>query len=135
MKSSLEHISLNVSDPKKSFPFYKALFLYFEYQIIVDAEDCLAARHEEADFWITPTDIKYAPHGFHRKNTGLNHLAFSVSSKGDVDRFCNEFLKPHNIQTLYGSPRLFPEYTKDYYAVYFEDPDRVKIEVNFFKRG
>lgn len=134
MKSSLEHISLNVSDPTKSFPFYKALFTYLEYQIIVDTNDCLAVRNEGSDFWITPTDEKYVPHGFHRKDTGLNHLAFSVPSKEDVNRFRDEFLKPHNIPTLYGSPKLFPEYTPDYYAVYFEDPDRMKIEVNHFKR-
>lgn len=26
----------------------------------------------------------------------------------------------------------FPQYTPDYYAVFFEDPDRIKLEVAFF---
>ncbi len=135
MHSSLEHISLNVSDPKKSFPFYRDFFTYLGYKIIVDEEDCLAVRGEGADFWFSSTDGEYISNGFHRKNTGLNHLAFSLPSKEDIDRFHNEFLKPHNILTLYGSPKLFPEYTHDYYAVFFEDPNRIKLEVNYFTRS
>ena len=30
---------------------------------------------------------------------------------------------------LYGTPREFPEYAPGYYAVFFEDPDRIKLEV------
>jgi hypothetical protein len=30
---------------------------------------------------------------------------------------------------LYGGPREYPEYAAAYYAVFFEDPDRIKLEV------
>lgn len=69
--------------------------------------------------------------GFHRKRTGLNHLAFRVSSKQRVDRFTREFLAPRGIVPLYGGARAYPEYAKGYYAVYFEDPDRIKVEVAY----
>lgn len=68
---------------------------------------------------------------FHRKNTGVNHMAFKVNSREDVDKFYGEFLKDRNMGTLYGSPKEFPEYAKGYYAVFFEDPDRIKLEVLF----
>jgi catechol 2,3-dioxygenase-like lactoylglutathione lyase family enzyme len=73
-----------------------------------------------------------APHrgaGFHRKRAGLNHVAFRVDQRGDVDRFRREFLEPRGLATLYGTPREFPEYAPGYYAVFFEDPDRIKLEV------
>lgn len=54
-----------------------------------------------------------------------------VSSKRKVDQFTKEFLKKNKIKTLYKSPRAFPEYSKNYYAVYFEDPDRIKLEVEY----
>jgi catechol 2,3-dioxygenase-like lactoylglutathione lyase family enzyme len=134
MKAFLEHISFNVSNPKVSLPFYKELLEYFGYTIIEDKEDSLAARKDGSpDFWISPTDSKYLSNSFHRKNTGLNHLAFHVSSKEDVDSFYEEYLQPRGIKPLYNSPRTFPEYTDDYYAVYFEDPDRIKLEVNSFE--
>lgn len=81
------------------------------------------------DFWLIKTEEKYLPNNFHRKNIGLNHLAFRVESRGEVDQFTNDFLKTHGIPTLYGTPKLFPEYGPNYYAVYFEDPDRLKLEV------
>ena len=51
-----------------------------------------------------------------------------------MDRFHKEFLKPRKIKTLYSTPKKFPEYTKDYYAVFFEDPDRIKLEVCFIAK-
>ena len=68
---------------------------------------------------------------YHRKAPGINHIAFKVSSKDEVDKFTKEFLKPNKVPTLYDTPHLFPEYSKKYYAVYFEDPDRIKLEVAF----
>lgn len=133
MKAFLEHVIINVSNPEVSFPFYKDLFQYFEYKIIVDEKDHIAFKKKGMpDFWFIATDSKYVPNGFHRKNTGINHFAFHTSSKQEIDRFVEEFLKPRNIPTLYSSPKLFPEYTPDYYAVFFEDPDRIKLEIASF---
>ena len=61
----------------------------------------------------------------------LTKASFKVNSKEDVDTFTKEFLNKNKIKTLYNTPRLFPEYTKDYYAVFFEDPDRIKLEVTY----
>jgi len=69
--------------------------------------------------------------GYHRKNIGVNHLAFGVSKKEDVDKFYQNFLIPNGIKPLYNSPKQFPEYTEKYYAVFFEDPDRIKLEIVF----
>ena len=42
-----------------------------------------------------------------------------------------EFLKKNKINTLYNTLKKFPEYKKDYYAVFFEDPDKIKLEVTY----
>ncbi len=46
-----------------------------------------------------------------------------------MERFRDEFMIPHRLAPLYETPREFPEYRPGYYAVFFEDPDRVKLEV------
>jgi catechol 2,3-dioxygenase-like lactoylglutathione lyase family enzyme len=130
MKTKLAHVQLNVKEPSISFPFYKDLFKYFEYEIIVEDEECLGFSNGTTDFWINAVEEKYKANKFHRKNIGINHLCFKVDSKEKVDKFYNEFLKPRNISALYKTPKMFPEYTPDYYAVFFEDPDRIKLEVN-----
>ena len=79
--------------------------------------------------WIMKTPEKYKDRIFHRKATGLNHLAFRVNSKEEVDKFHKEYLQAKNIPVLYGGPKEYSEYEPGYYSVYFEDPDRVKLEV------
>src|ERR1017187_9640176 len=59
----------------------------------------------------------------------LGHIAFQVDSADMVDSFVDSFLKPRQIEKLYGGAKAYPEYTPQYYAVYFEDPDRIKVEV------
>jgi catechol 2,3-dioxygenase-like lactoylglutathione lyase family enzyme len=131
MKAMLKHLQLNVSDFARSSSFYKDLLGYFGYKVISEGGDYLGLHGEGVDFWIMAVDPAHTSAPFHRKHAGLNHLAFSVTSKEDVDRFHTEFLTAKNIPTLYETPKAFPEYTPDYYAVFFEDPGRLKLEVTF----
>lgn len=134
MKTSLYHLQLNVSDASISFPFYKKLFSYFEFRIIDESEKHLGVSNDDIDFWIMETEKGFGPNSFHRKNTGLNHLALRVEQKEDVDSFYKDFLQKENIITLYSTPKLFSEYTEGYYALFFEDPDRIKIEVAYIPK-
>ena len=129
MRTSLYHLQINVGDAATAIPFYRALFAYLEYRVIVEAHDMIGVSNGTTDFWMiaTPQDRRDAR--FHRKNSGLNHLCFGVRERADVDRFAAEFLTPRSIPVLYDSPRDYPEYRPGYYAVFFEDPDRLKIEV------
>jgi len=73
------------------------------------------------------TEPQHLGSGYHRKNTGLNHLAFHCSSRQFVDTLTAE-LKQRNIPILYADKHPFAA-GDDYYAVFFEDPDRIKVEV------
>lgn len=131
MKAFVYHIQLNVSDPKISFKFYKDLLAYFEYKITYEDKEVIGLSNGTCDFWIQTVEKKYLKDKFHRKNTGINHIAFRVDKKEYVDRFYKEFILPRKMSTLYKTPREFPEYEKGYYAIYFEDPDRIKLEITY----
>jgi catechol 2,3-dioxygenase-like lactoylglutathione lyase family enzyme len=131
MKASLYHVQLNVSDAKVSLPFYKDFFSYLEYKIIEQSSEHICFSNSTTDFWIIETDKVHKENKFHRKNTGLNHLAFRLNSKEEVDLFVADFLKTKGIATLYETPKAFPEYGGEYYSVFFEDPDRIKLEVMY----
>ena len=109
--------------------FYKDLLLYFDYKIIDESEEHIGASNGTTDFWVIQTAKPHPDRKFHRKAIGINHIAFRVYAKEDVDKFTNEFLKIRKVKPLYNSPKYFPEYREGYYAVFFEDPDRIKIEV------
>ena len=130
--NTLQHIQLNVSNFKKSFEFYKDFLSEFNYKIIISHDFYAGFSNETVDLWLIQTEENHLDKKFHRKATGLNHLAFKVSSKEEVDNFAKDFLKKRKIPTLYNTPKPFPEYNKDYYAVFFEDPDRLKLEVVYF---
>jgi catechol 2,3-dioxygenase-like lactoylglutathione lyase family enzyme len=129
MRASLYHVQVNVGAAARSFPFYRALLTYLEFRPVHEDAQTLGFSDGTVDVWLIEAEARHAGFGFHRKRTGLNHLAFRVDSRGAVDRFAREFLEPREISTLYETPREFPEYAPGYYAVFFEDPDRLKLEV------
>lgn len=58
---------------------------------------------------------------------GLNHLAFHASSRQHVNEMADK-LKDRGINILYPDKHPFAG-GEDHYAVYFEDPDRIKVEL------
>jgi catechol 2,3-dioxygenase-like lactoylglutathione lyase family enzyme len=129
VKASVYHLQINVRDAAVSVPFYRELLGYLEYRVMVGTPELLGMSNGTTDFWIIGTPSERRDARPHRKNAGLNHVAFRVAARADVDRFHDEFLKPRAIPVLYGGPRDYPEYRPGYYATFFEDPDRLKLEV------
>jgi glyoxylase I family protein len=127
--ATVHHLQLNVRDASVSLPFYRALLGYLGYAPSYEARHVLAMTNGTTDFWFFEAAGKRRHHAPHRKDPGLNHVAFRVSSREEVDRFQGEFLAARRIAPLYGGPREYPEYRPGYYAVFFEDPDRLKLEV------
>jgi catechol 2,3-dioxygenase-like lactoylglutathione lyase family enzyme len=123
------HLQINVGDPALSIPFWRDLLGYLEYRAIMATHDVLGMTNGGMDFWIIATPAERRARGFHRKNVGINHVAFRVDSRQAVDTFHHEFLGARRIAPLYEGPREYPEYAPGYYAVFFEDPDRLKIEI------
>ena len=70
----------------------------------------------------TPDHDPYAP--------GLHHLCFRVVDEAAVDRAGDE-LREAGVEVT--KPRYYPEYGPDYYAIFFEDPDGLRLEVMNFR--
>ena len=131
IETSLNHLQIYVKDCKVSFPYYKDLLTYLGYSVVLEDESHLGMRNGPTDIWLKGVPKENKTIGFNRRNIGVNHIAFGVFQKDDVDKFCQEFLTTRGIKPLYNTPRSFPEYTPKYYAVFFEDPDKLKLEVVF----
>ncbi len=61
---------------------------------------------------------------------GLHHLCFRVVDEAAVDRAGDE-LRVAGLKV--SKPRYYPEYGPDYYAIFFEDPDGLRLEVMNFR--
>ncbi|MEK6829954.1 MAG: VOC family protein [Nanoarchaeota archaeon] len=129
MNASITHIQINVSDFEKSKKFYSEMFKILGWKKFIEGDKVISWINGDFSCWIVQTDIRFKKNKFHRKNTGLNHIAFKVNSKNEVDEFFSKFLLNKKEGVLYNSPRKYPEYGENYYAVFFEDPNRIKLEI------
>ncbi len=134
MKSiGIDHIEINVSNLQKSELFYDYILLNLGYKkhlnLGEDIRGWYNSETKHGSIFIVQTEQNFIDKVFHRKTVGINHIAIRVSTKTEVDEFYNLFLKKSEISILYDGPKEYPEYHDDYYAVFFEDPDRIKIEV------
>lgn len=130
MRAKISHIGLNVSQAGKSFAFWKDLLTHLGFTIVPDGNH-FDATNGESYLCMQVTDPAHADTGYHRKQTGLSHIAFQAESPSEIDEFVSGYLGPRGITPLYGGAREYPEYVPGYYAVYFEDPDRIKIELAY----
>jgi len=134
--NSLAHIEINVSNLKKSKDFYLLILSQLKWKMILDDDkDAGFKGPDNTHLFLKQTSANFIKNIFHRKNTGLNHLAFRVDSRKEVNDL-DSFLKKNNIPTLYtDEPKDYSEEygMNEYYAVFFEDPDRIKLEVVFVK--
>ena len=128
MNGIIHHIEIYVSDLKKTILFWEWLLTKkFTYEIFQKWDSGISFKFEDSYIVFVQTEDKYAGNSYNRKNTGLNHLAFHCSSKEFVDTLTKE-LKEKNINILYADKHPYAG-GENYYAVFFEDPDRIKVEV------
>jgi glyoxylase I family protein len=126
-RGHVNHIDLTVSNVQLSHVFYDRLLKFLGF---VGGE----AQGDNAGGWIHPrTGFNIAIHlakaefanvAHNRYAPGLHHLAFDADSRADVDQL-------HALLVSIGAKILDPPgeyYGKDYYAVFFADPDGLKLE-------
>lgn len=123
----LHHVELYVSDLKKSTEFWGWLLEELGYELFQEWESGRSWKYGETYLVFVQTEEVYLDIPYHRKRTGLNHLAFHADSREQVDEL-TEQLKAKGVPVLYEDRHPFAG-GEDYYAVFMEDPDRIKVEI------
>ncbi len=125
---NIHHIEINVSDWKKSIKLWGWFLKKLGYAVYEkwDGGRTYKLGHHVIAF--VQVKKEYSSPSYHRKRVGLNHLAFYAKSKKQVDEIKKD-LKKKNVQLLYEDS--YPN--KDWYAVFFEDLDRIKVELVYTK--
>ncbi|KJS06127.1 MAG: hypothetical protein VR77_06360 [Flavobacteriales bacterium BRH_c54] len=126
MNGTIHHIEIYVSDLEKTKLFWEWLLTSkFSYTKFQEWQHGISFKFKDTYIVFVQTEDNYLDVVYHRKRTGLNHLAFHCDSKAFVDKLTAE-LKEKDVTILYADKH---PHTEDYYAVFFEDPDRIKVEV------
>ena len=127
MQGKLHHIELYVNDLGKSKEFWGWFLGELGYEKFQEWDKGVSYKLEETYIVFVQVEEKYKNPLYHRRRVGLNHLAFHANSKKFVDEI-TEKLKTKGIKILYENKHPHAG-GKDNYAVYFEDSNRVKVEL------
>jgi len=131
--SPIDHLDLVVTSLARSLPFYRGLLEPLGYvrvseivgergeQVLylgrIGGTGSVSLREAQSDAHAVPYD---------RYGVGLHHLAFSAHSRSSVDERAG-WLREQGA-TIESGPREY-DYTPGYYAVFFLDPDAIKLEL------
>lgn len=125
-RGRLHHVEMYVSDLKRAREFWSWFLESLGYELYQAWETGFSFKLESTYLVFVQTEARFLDVPYHRSRSGLNHLAFHASSTEDVDAMILK-LKEKGVTILYEDRHPYAS-GSDTYAVFFEGPDRIKLE-------
>ncbi|HEY7198279.1 MAG TPA: VOC family protein [Gaiellaceae bacterium] len=130
--TGVHHVDLVVSDVERSLAFYRALLTPLGWHGVSNQP---GERGETIHYLYGPGSsigLREAPGGptglpVDRYRVGLHHVCLEVPERVDLDQAAARVVDFG--ATVTDGPRHFPEYRDGYHALFFEDPDGLKLEL------
>lgn len=127
----IDHIYVTVSDIERSAQFYDAVMGVLGFrknQFQLGGEKHIQYYNRHFGYVLRPARSLSAhnPHA-----PGLHHFCLRVESEDEVKEVARR-LKEQNISV--SEPKLYLEYAPDYFALFFSDPDGVRLEITNYRQ-
>ena len=121
---AIHHIDITATDLRRSTDFYDRVLPQMGFTRIEDAPEgpLWAGAHVEVGLQAS----RGSGERHDRYSPGLHHLAFTAPTRESVDDLHRRLLEMNC--TILDAPDEYPEYCPGYYAVFFADPDGIKLE-------
>lgn len=126
----IDHLAIRVSDFARSKEFYDRLLGYLGFALEWQLDHVAGWNNGSTMFWIAEADARGKRYKHRIGDVGYHHYAFELGARRDVDALY-AFLKKQRV-TVVDPPADYPSYGEGYYAVYFLDPDGLKLEAMYF---
>ena len=125
---ALHHVDLVVSSIERSLPFYRDLLAPLGYHRITEVE----GERGETIWYLDGPDVAIglreaqSEGAFDRYRVGLHHLALEAGSRAVVNERA-DWVRGQGAEIESGPEEY--SYLPGYYAVFFYDPDGIKLEI------
>jgi catechol 2,3-dioxygenase-like lactoylglutathione lyase family enzyme len=119
----VDHLVISVGDFETSKAFYAPLMEFLGFGVEAEYQDMMGWANGKTLFWIAAADAAGRKHKYRKGDIGFHHYAFRLRSRKDVDAL-QAFLEGQGTKIVDPAG----EYYDDYYAVFFLDPDGMKLE-------
>jgi catechol 2,3-dioxygenase-like lactoylglutathione lyase family enzyme len=125
----IDHLVISVGDFARSKAFYGKVLGFLGFKLESSYPDMAGWSNGKTLFWIAAADAQGKKHKYRKGDIGFHHYAFELASRKDVDDL-GAFLAKNRMNVV-DPPGEY--YGRSYYAVYFTDPDGMKLEGMVFK--
>jgi catechol 2,3-dioxygenase-like lactoylglutathione lyase family enzyme len=127
--NGIAHIQLTANDAARSLPFWEKLCHFFEMKTLIKNETMVYCIGSRTGVLVREAPAENKGARFDQDRVGLHHFCFRARERAQVDeahRFVAEELRAKIVH-----PPREDGFAPGYYSVLFEDPDGIRVEVNF----
>ncbi len=127
--NGIAHIQLTVRDPDACLPFWEKLCHFLEMKTLIKGDGIVYCIGSRTGILVRGAPEEKRDRAFDQDRPGLHHICFRARQREDVDKIA-AFAEQDLGATLVHPTEDGP-FAPGYYSVLFEDPDGIRIEVNF----
>ena len=118
-----------MNDTAQCIPFWEDLCHFLQMKTLIRSDETVYCIGSRTGIVVRGAPSHKRPRAFDQETAGLHHLCFRARSRDDVDAV-HTFIAGHPGACVVHAPEE-GGWAPGYYSVLFEDPDGLRVEVNF----
>ena len=127
--NGIAHIQLTVNDAERCLPFWEKLCNFCDMKTLIKNDDIVYCIGSRTGILVREAKPEHRGSPFDQERPGLHHFCFRARSREDVDAV-HRFVVDELGAKLVREPGE-GSWAPGYYSILFEDPDGIRVEVNY----
>lgn len=125
--TAIHHLALSASDLRKSERFYDAVLETIGFSKVLSDDEICGWEKDGFELLIYAADDGLLDRKHQIYQPGFHHLAMRVASREEVRNVSLKIADGGGV--ILEGPKEYPDYPGNYFAIFFVDPDGLKMEV------
>jgi catechol 2,3-dioxygenase-like lactoylglutathione lyase family enzyme len=126
--NGIAHIQITAGRFAPAREFYRKLLPFLGLREVMDTPSGYYGVGGRTGVLVSPPDPMHEGERFEQRRVGLHHVCFRARSREDIDT-AHAFIMTLGVPIIRAPQE--DEWAPGYYSILFEDPDGVRLEINF----